>query len=287
MIEEFTVEYKAQREWGWLAMLDFFLAGSGAGLYVIGMALRVDYAPPIGLVAAAVGALALLADLGRPDRFWRAIARPNTSWISRGAILVTLFLAFGILTVVLSRTAASSVQLVSGIIAAVAAIGVMAYTGFLLADSRGVPAWRSALVPVQFVVFSLLAGCGGLYLLAFAVGGVVPLDAIELMGLVLGFGSLLMLTAYLMALGSLSPAARRARQELVRGSLSLIFLGGGVILGVIVPTAIVAYLFFAGGLQATSDPLLALAGALLLVGGLLIRYALLKAGFYQPVVERM
>ncbi|MDP2661677.1 MAG: DmsC/YnfH family molybdoenzyme membrane anchor subunit, partial [Dehalococcoidia bacterium] len=286
--------FKAQHEWGWLAVLDFFLAGSGAGLFLVGMVLGLDSVGAIGVVAAALGALTLLADLGHPERFWRAISRPGTSWISRGAILVSLFLVFGAVHAApavsflswLPWTSGSALGTVTGIIAALAAIGVMAYTGFLLADSPAVPAWQSALVPVQFVVISLLTGAGGLYLLLpFTNAAKVNLQIWEAIGLGLGVCALLMLLAYPLILGSSTSGARRAGHELIGGHLGLPFLGGGVLVGLVIPIAVILYLMLAGAVLAAATAPLGLAGLFFIIGGLSFRYSLLKAGFYEPVLQ--
>lgn len=294
MVEEFTLEFKAQKEWGWLAILDFFLAGGGAGLFLIGFIFRLDLAAAIGVVGVAAGALALLLDLGRPERFWRTILRPGTSWISRGTILAVLFLVFGTLHAAptvswfswLPWTADGGFGAVAGAIAAVAAVGVMAYTGFLLADSPAIPAWQSGLVPIQFIALSLLTGIGGLYLLLpFLSSGTVRLQVWEGLGLGLSLGVLLMLMAYTLALHSSTSGARHAERELIRGRLLLPFLGGCVLVGLLVPLAIIAYLFLADTPLAAATPPLTLAGALLVIGALLFRYSLLKAAFYEPVMQ--
>lgn len=287
-IEEFTLQYKAQQEWGWLANLDFFLAGGGAGLFLIGLAFGIGIALPIGLAAAALGALTLLIDLGQPQRSWTAITRPGTSWISRGAILVALFLVFGVISTALPPISDDGLRITIEAIAAIAAVGVMAYTGFLLAASPGIPAWHGALVPVQFVVLSLLTGCGGLYLIVPLHGGAtISFRALELVGVGLGLGALLMLVAYLVALRSSASGARQAEHELVQGRLVLHFLGGGVLMGLVVPLAILVYLFLSELPLAHVATLLAAAGVLLIVGVLLTRYSLLKVGFYQPIVEHL
>jgi len=296
MVEEFTLQHNVQQEWKWLAVLDFFLAGTGAGLFLVSLFLGIEMAGVIGLVATALGAVALLADLGRPERFWRAISRPSTSWISRGAILVTVFLVFGALHSApaiplfsgLPWTTGAGFGMVTGIIAAVAGLGVMAYTGFLLADSPAIAAWQSALVPIQFVAFSLLTGTGALYLLLpFLSPSAVSLPVWEAIGLTLSVLVLLMLVAYPLILRSSTSGAREAERELIKGRLGVPFLGGGIIIGLLIPIAVVAYLLLAGISVAAATAPLFLIGVLLIVGGLCFRYCLLNAGFYEPVIQGM
>ncbi|MBI2952795.1 MAG: polysulfide reductase NrfD [Chloroflexi bacterium] len=291
MVEEFTLRFKAQEEWGWLAILDFFLAGGGAGLFLIGLFLEVNLALLFGLGATVLGALALLLDLGHPERFWRAISRPGSSWISRGVILVTVYVVCGTIYAA-SRAAGlpwatdSTLYGVVGAIAAIAAVGVMAYTGFVLVDSPGIPAWQSALLPVQFIVFSLLTGAGGLYLLLPVLGDAGRLQALAWVGIGLACGGLVVLAAYLVGLYSSTSAAQQAARDLIQGRLALHFLGVVVLLGLVVPLIILGYLIVARAQLTAAAPALMVTGALFIVGGLLFRYSLIKAGCYEPVWQR-
>src|SRR3989304_2512899 len=95
MTGEFTIDYQAQREWSWLLTASFFLEGVGAGLFILSYLLGVGAGALLGVVAVGLGALFLLLDLGRVERFWRAVSRPGAAWVSRGGIIITLFLILG------------------------------------------------------------------------------------------------------------------------------------------------------------------------------------------------
>jgi len=118
------MELKAQSKWSWLVAAYLFLAGLGGGAYVTG-ALAGFYGAPewagiakigvsLGFPCVAVGCLFLLADLGSMRNFWRAAMRPNTSWIARGTIIISIFMVIGaihiLLGVITNRFAESAGQ---------------------------------------------------------------------------------------------------------------------------------------------------------------------------------
>ncbi|MBI2874084.1 MAG: nitrite reductase, partial [Firmicutes bacterium] len=82
---EFIVGYRRQTEWSTLIALSFFFGKVGAGLFAISLFLGSGLLGLVGLVITAVGkGTAHLLYLGRPERFIRAMARPDRSWIARG-----------------------------------------------------------------------------------------------------------------------------------------------------------------------------------------------------------
>lgn len=88
-IDEFLIGVKFQREWGWLVISYLFLGGAGAGLFLISLYIDHAWAGALGLLVVIFGTLLLFLDLGRPERFWRAFFRPQSSWISRGCFFIT------------------------------------------------------------------------------------------------------------------------------------------------------------------------------------------------------
>ena len=161
-----------QIEWGWWIAVYLFLGGIGGGAYTIGAFnwLIGDGAEAsttvglwIGFPALAIGSLCLLADLGTPTKAFLAGMRPGTSWIARGFWIISIFMALAFLHFVLHLFTGAS-QLPGGrtllnviaVLGIVFAVGTMAYTGLLLSASKGIPFWRSGVVPVVFVVSALV-----------------------------------------------------------------------------------------------------------------------------------
>jgi formate-dependent nitrite reductase membrane component NrfD len=158
------VNGQLQEDWNWLVAIYLFLGGVGAGAYTIaainsfigeGAELSTAVGLWIGFPALLIGSLCLVADLGSPTRAVLAGMKPKTSWIARGFWIISAFmiLAFGHLVLYLTDGPAQGVVAVAGI---VFAVGTMAYTGILLGASKGIPFWRSGVVPVVFVVSALV-----------------------------------------------------------------------------------------------------------------------------------
>lgn len=149
--EKAGVRFEAQSQWRFLILVAFFTGGFGAGLYIASWALDFRLGMVLGLfMVAVIKGGAHVAYLGRPERFWRAIKRPRTSWISRGIISMGVFVIAGSLYVMTTVPAL-------GWLAVAGAVVVMAYTGYLMAFSPSIPFWNNALLPVLFLIFRLKA----------------------------------------------------------------------------------------------------------------------------------
>ncbi|MCL5959221.1 MAG: hypothetical protein M1358_07870 [Chloroflexi bacterium] len=94
--ELFVVDFREQTEWKWLIASAFFLGGLGSGLFLVSAHMDFPVGLALGLVVVLVGKnTAHLLYLGRPERFWRALANPAASWISRGFFATVAFAVFG------------------------------------------------------------------------------------------------------------------------------------------------------------------------------------------------
>lgn len=287
MIDQFVIGFKTQRSWGSLAAIDFFLGGTGAGAFILSMYLGILPGMMIGWIAVALGAVALLIDLGRPDRFLRAGSQVARSWISRGVISTTVFLLFGILRIAagimsgLPWGAGSGLGQVITVLATLGALGVMLYTGFLLSQSPSIPFWNTTMLPLLFALSAFTCGIGVVMVLLPALGErSVDLRVVEVSAIGLLAASLVFLWIYLLTVSSSTVAAKESARMLTSRELVVPFLLGVNLIGLVVPLiiAVVAYL---AGVWA----MLPLAGILALVGGYLFRYSVLKAGVYPPVID--
>ena len=291
MVTQFTIGFKPQRLWTSLAAIDFFLGGTGAGVFLVSMYLGLGAGGVAGLVGVALGALALLADLGRPERFWRAGSQVIMSWISRGVVLTLVFLVFGVLYVLPDWLAAlpwsrgSGLGQGIGLIAALAAGGVMMYTGFLLSHSPSIPFWNTTLLPLLFVSSALTSGLGAVYILLPFVGDRAAGAArAEVLGIVFLAANLVVLAVYVLNMHFSTVGARESVRMLVRGSLASAFLGGVVVVGLVIPLVVTLVAYLGGRGFGTLPEVLAVEGILMLIGGYVFRHCVLKAGVYPPIM---
>lgn len=156
--------------WDIRVTLDLFLGGLGIGIFLISVLLsfynKEQYTKLIKLsaylapVLFGVGLLLMVSELGRPARILTTLYRFNsqsvTSW---GGYLQSIFLLLSLTYAVMhfknivSGTIYKSVQ-VSGVVFALA-VGI--YHGLLL-SSFGRPLWVGSMIPVLFLLSSVLGG---------------------------------------------------------------------------------------------------------------------------------
>lgn len=284
---EWMVRYTQQTEWiegrGVFICIAFFLGGISGGLYLGSLYFNNLLGMFISWLLALLMGGCYLLHLGNrsPVRVWRMILRPQTSWISRGLILITLFIGFTLIQLCLSHwLPGTGWEATFKILAGITAFGQSIYTGFALSYVNGIRFWNSALVPVLFVTCGLTGGFGTL--LAVSLGGsYAEIEAIEDVLRVLLVVYAIILAVYLWNSTYVDPVARGSVMRLIRGENIPVFWGGVVLLGIVIPVAIAAATYF---VVEASAPLLITAIACEIIGGFSLRYSVLKAGIYGPLI---
>lgn len=291
-IDEFLIDVRPQREWGWLVISYLFLGGAGAGLFLVSLYLEHLWAGVLGLLVLLVGTVLLLLDLGRPERFWRAFFRPQTSWISRGCFFITLLFVLGVIELALQwpglelpawlseGTLRTSLRVAGG----GAAVLVMIYTGFVLAPSPAIPFWNSAFFPIIFFAYSLLAGIDILILTS----PMLPGPSLDLMFLernqnYLVILCLLLVLSHVSVMSSSAVAARESIRLLTRGRWASLFLGGVIGAGLIVPLLLALPVVWGAQVQ-TVFALTFILALLRLFGDYLFRFLVMRVGLYDPLL---
>lgn len=288
--EELTDGFHSQTEWAWLIAFAFFSGEIGAGLFFLSLLCGHALGAAVGFVIVAVGKNgAHLLYLGKPLRFWRALAHPQSSWISRGLIAVSVFMVFGLLSLLLQFSAApwlgfgaeTLVGRAVWFIAALSALVIMIYDGFVMAYSPAIALWHTPLVPVLCLSYSLLGGATLLLFLVHLGLGTAAIDAHSLALVELGLigVNLLLLLAYLAVSFHSRAAAREAVRLLSRGRYALPFVGGVMVVGLL-GTLVLSLSFSVTHLLF----LLYLVAAAELTGDFLLRFLLLRAGVFSPVL---
>jgi len=275
-----------QTGWNWLIAIYLFLGGVGGGAYTIaalhdlgvfgeGGTIPTTVGLWIGFPALLIGSVCLIADLGAPQKAMLAGMKIGSSWIARGFWIISIFMILAFIHLVMHLTMDGPAPAALSIAGILFAIGTMAYTGILLSASKGIPFWRSGVVPMVFVISALVTGHFMVMLLMGMFYGsaevLAPLQtmAAEAVGLVVL--EVLVIIFFLQGAYKLPDPRESASRILRRPS----FLIGYFTLGLVVP-ALLMWM----AVQATEPSvLLILLGALLgLIGGLILRQAILICG---------
>ena len=287
-VHQWMVNYTRQTEWidrrGIFLWLAFYAGGLGGGLYLVSLLFNSLWGMFIAwLIVAFIKGGAHLVFLGKPLRAWRIVFRPGSSWLSRGIIFVLTFLVFSgaqmAFTYWLPGTAGETVFKA---LAGIAALALTGYTGFVLNTVKGVPFWNSALLPVLFISYGLMGGFGLAVLIAVN-GGDVNITAAETGTRWLLIINALLVVVYLWRAANRETTGKQSVLEQMRGNMSPVFWIGIVFLGIIIPLVVTLASMIIGEVSSG----LLMAGALCeVIGGLSLRYCILKAGAYKPLVAR-
>jgi len=290
------VNGQLQHDWGWLIAVYLFLGGVGGGAYTIAainsfMGTDLEVSTTVGLwiafPALLIGTIFLIADLGSPFRAILAGMKPGTSWIARGTWIISVFMIISFFHLILhqftnvpiSSGGKSLLDFISGI-GVVFAIGTMAYTGILLSASKGIPFWRSGVVPVVFIVSAVVTGHFAIMLGAVLFNNAnVTLVLLQTMALEAAGLVVLEVLAILFFLQAAfrQPDPRESAERILRKRM---FVIGYFVLGLAVPLILMLILYSTTA-DAGNGSVIAIAsiGACLgLIGGLILRQAVLISG---------
>jgi len=233
------------------------------------------------LLAGAMG-VSYMIHLTHPLRFWRMMRKPGTSWIARGFTFILLFIGFTTLVLILRQWAPEATGAITTfkVLAGIFAFAQSIYTGFAVSYVSAIKVWNSAIVPVLFVTCGLTGGLA--ILLAILMGQdssqIVTLENIirvVLIALAVIIGVYLWNTTYS------SSSAKDAVKRLIGGSLAPLFWIGVFLFGIVIPVVISLATI---GTHEPSSGLLITAVVAEIIGGLALRFAILKAGVYQPLL---
>ncbi|HEY4696451.1 MAG: thiosulfate reductase [Gallionellales bacterium RIFCSPHIGHO2_02_FULL_57_16] len=224
----------------------------------------------LSFVLLVAGGLLLIADLSQPMRFiftlnpfyWN-FASPLT-W---GSILLLLFGAASVAYFLAMQKNDEALARKLAVAGSLIALGLPIYTGFDLSVHQHRPVWNTPLMPVLFVALSLISGAAVASFLAK--GEARLLTSLRQIMLVASGATAVMLLSLLVTTANGGSASELTFMFMTSGLLGAVFIGLGVIVGTVVPLAVLAVPF---GKQASG---IMLASVLLLVGGMALRYSIL------------
>ena len=151
-----------QKLWDWRAAMNWIFGGIGAGFAAIAWlasltgVVHADMVPAAHFIAGgimAAGLFCVFLKIGRKLRFWRAVSRPQTSWMTRELYVVALFYPAMLANLLWPGALLS---LVGGALALI----FLYCQAKILHKARGIPAWRVPLVPWMIAATGLFEGLG-------------------------------------------------------------------------------------------------------------------------------
>jgi Fe-S-cluster-containing dehydrogenase component/formate-dependent nitrite reductase membrane component NrfD len=278
--------YNAQHKipWHWPVPTYLLTKGIGTGTFVLmalifGLGLA-EFNRTVALVGdfitllfTGLTTLLLVVDLERPERFFSILTRPQwKSWLTRGAFILIGFSTVAGLWLLLEGGAALKIlpdtladMLRPYLLAAGSILAILAaiYTAFLFGQAEGRDLWQSSLLPFHLVVQATLAGSAVLLLTGVFVDlpyGMTP-------ALAWMFGLALVVDLFVTLVGEFgmphaSELAARAAHEISHGKYRGYFWGGSVVVGHLVPLAVL----LAGALGMWVSPRLVVVASLATLG---------------------
>jgi len=292
ILPEIRVNPVIQKEWGWSIAFAVFFGGLGGGLFLLSEVVFISMGMVLGIIGMCLSVIFLVLDLGKRVRLWRVFCKPQTSWLSRGAIFLTGAIVFGILYVAplyiagLPWETGTALKSILGLTAGIFAFLVILYTGFLISTSGFIPIWNTLLLPIQFTIYAFLGGIDVIFIIN-ALGWItVDVKIFAPIAAVLLVATLVLLGIYLTIMFSVRMDAKEGVNLLIRSSLSPLFIWGVFVIGLIIPIVIdlLMILLFPNSEATTPLTLLSISSALTLIGSFLYRFTLLKAGVYYPQI---
>jgi formate-dependent nitrite reductase membrane component NrfD len=294
LIQDLRQDFRPQREWGEgrgiFLVIGHFLVGVAAGAWLFGLLFTYQPGLVAGFLLAGAGGIAHLAFLGRPERFWRMAWHVRTAWISRGFIGLSLFLVGAVLylpALMIAGWPWDTNSVLGGLgwlMAAVGMVVMIVYMGFCYSASKGVPFWNSPLHPVLYMGYALRGGAAALLVEMAVLGAPGDEVAAVLLKIWMAVTAMVAVLFVLEVQGALSggnAAARRSVRELFAGRLAVTFYVGTLLVGLVVPAALVS-----GQIAPLGLGVLATIGLFSVLGDFFMKYTTIRAGIYLPLKLR-
>jgi polysulfide reductase chain C len=265
-----------EKVWGLPVALDLFLAGLGAGSFLVAVIAewvgedKYKKITQVGAMIAPfpviIGILLLIANLGQPGRVLNFLRFNLKSTMSIGAAVLGIFVILSLVYLALGKKENGLKKLVRGVGVPISLL-VVAYPGVLLATTPN-PVWESVFLPVIFVGSAFSTGLA-LCILLLGLGREKTDSAMNKLqrinGGVLLFQLLAIVIFILTGGGNLG--------VILSGSLAFLWWVVVLVLGVVVPLVV--------GLKSkvgASSGLANLMAFLVLLGGFFLRYVILIGG---------
>ena len=271
-------------------MIGHFLVGVAAGAWLFG--LLFDYLPvwSPAFSSPAPAASRILPFSAGPSASGRWRGTIRTAWVARGFMGLTLFLVGAALYLPPLLLAAwpwgpaSAIAWLGWLMAAAGMVVLIVYMGFVYSASKGIPFWNSPLHPVLYMAYAFRGGAAALLVTMAVLGAPSQETAERLITIWIAVTAVVIVLFALEIQGALTggnAAARRSVREMLAGRVAVYFYGGTLVLGLLVPLALVS-----GKLAPLSFAVLAAIGLFSALGDFFMKYATIRAGIYAPLKLR-
>ena len=279
---DFMVKDTPSREWteglGSLITIAFFCGGIAGGLYLYSLYLNNLWGMFIGWSFALAMGVFDLIHLHNKKIVWRMALRPTSSWISRGLLFAILFIGTAAIQIALAYWLPGSViGTVFKVISGIMALGVAAYSGFVVSYVSSVKFWHSAVMPILFITAGL-AGGTSIILVVISLDGAALFAATKVFTMAVLAVYAVIIALHLWISTYNSTTAKNSVLAIISGDLALIFWGLIVVGGIVIPMALIPLM------SLKSPTLPAINAAFVLSGNLALRYVILKAGRYTSLL---
>lgn len=222
-----------------------------------------------------LGGLLLIADLSQPLRFLYVLNPAYlqfTSPLAWGSLNIVAFGAASIVYLMALRKGDEKLGKTLAWVTALLALGLPIYTGYDLTVHQSRPIWNTPVIPVLFVALAIASGSAVASLLA---GRNEATRSMLRQYLLWSSGAVAVILVSILGTTNYGGSAEELTFIiLTTGTMGLIFVGLGILVGTAAPIAV---LLAPLGRQQTG---LMLASVLVLVGGAALRYALLMGPQY-------
>lgn len=220
-----------------------------------------------------LGGLLLIGDLSKPLRFL-FILNPAylnfTSPLAWGGLNLVSFGAVSVAYLWFMRKNDDAISRKLAVVGSILALGLPIYTGFDLTVHQNRPVWNTPLMPVLFVAMSLLSGAAVASFLASRNEKLLAMLRQFMLWSAGAVGAMLVSLLGTTAYGG--TGQELTFMFMTSGTLGMIFIGIGILLGTAAPIALLLAPF---GKQQQG---MMVAAALILVGGMALRYSILVGG---------
>jgi formate-dependent nitrite reductase membrane component NrfD len=287
LISDLRSDYRPQREWGEgkgiLMVIGHFLVGVAGGTWLLSSIYGVTAGLIVAFVLGILGGVVHLMFLGNPKNVMKMMRHYRTSWVSRGFIGLALFLIGGAIYLALTLFpldggAWKVLYRIAEVVAAIGMVTIIGYMGFCYTASKAIPFWHSPLHPAIYIAFAVRGGIAALLVIGAFYGAAADGWLLKLWLIVTGIVTLFYALELQGALTSGNAAARHSAGDLLSGRLALIFYGGTLLLGLVVPVLLLTMTVN------MSPAIMAVIGLASAAGDFFMKLTTVRAGVYLPLV---